>query len=325
MKTNKHNNTQFDTQLSDTLDNVDNLNTNFESNTTFHSTHYNSNQLTDTEFDDTNHTIISKFRLIPWWIWLCLGLLTLIGLLLWFLFKNPSTSHNKTNGIVNMPNPVKGVITPSVIMPPLPKEISKDIKLLPTTQNEIQKTDTANVSAETLVQSPPKNNDSNDKLPVINTVPNQTFNKTDPINNSVGNLANPSTSINTTNNNSHIENSIKNTLCDSITLAKDIQFLTASAVLTPASIESLNTMAKSLKQCSIMNIEIAGHTDSSGHAERHLGLSQRRANSVMKALIKAGVSNKRLIAKGYGSTKPIADNATEEGQFKNRRVEFIIR
>ena len=73
-----------------------------------------------------------------------------------------------------------------------------------------------------------------------------------------------------------------------------------------------------------MNIEVQGHTDSTGNAEANKGLSQRRADSVLNALIANGVGQGRVKAVGYGQSQPVADNATEEGRAQNRRVSVLV-
>ncbi|MHB1143534.1 MAG: OmpA family protein [Thiobacillus sp.] len=72
-----------------------------------------------------------------------------------------------------------------------------------------------------------------------------------------------------------------------------------------------------------VNIEVAGHTDSRGSDKYNMSLSQRRAEAVRNYLISKGIAADRLSAKGYGESQPVADNATDEGRFKNRRVELI--
>lgn len=72
-----------------------------------------------------------------------------------------------------------------------------------------------------------------------------------------------------------------------------------------------------------VNIEVAGHTDNRGSDKYNLKLSQRRAEAVRTYLISKGIAADRLTAKGYGESQPVADNATDEGRFKNRRVELI--
>ena len=69
---------------------------------------------------------------------------------------------------------------------------------------------------------------------------------------------------------------------------------------------------------------IGGYTDNVGDAKANLRLSRARANSVKVFLVKRGVNAKRLIARGYGETKPIAPNTTEAGRQKNRRIEFTV-
>lgn len=96
-----------------------------------------------------------------------------------------------------------------------------------------------------------------------------------------------------------------------------------SAELTPNAIMILDGVAKDLAAYPQKNdIEVQGHTSSEGSDSYNMRLSQRRAHSVAEYLKKKGVPNK-LIAKGYGETKPVADNGTEAGRSENRRVELI--
>jgi hypothetical protein len=74
----------------------------------------------------------------------------------------------------------------------------------------------------------------------------------------------------------------------------------------------------------ITKVLVEGHTDNRGGKGYNQALSERRAKSVMKWLVKHGIDAKRLEAKGFGQDRPIADNTTEEGRQKNRRVEFKI-
>ena len=73
-----------------------------------------------------------------------------------------------------------------------------------------------------------------------------------------------------------------------------------------------------------MKIEISGHTDAVGADSDNLTLSNNRANAVMNYLLGKGIAKDRLSAKGYGETKFIATNDTDEGKQLNRRVEFVI-
>jgi outer membrane protein OmpA-like peptidoglycan-associated protein len=74
----------------------------------------------------------------------------------------------------------------------------------------------------------------------------------------------------------------------------------------------------------IKQIQIEGHTDDRGSDRANQRLSQRRADSVMKYLVNAGIESDRLTAKGFGESTPIADNKKRAGREKNRRVEFKI-
>lgn len=105
---------------------------------------------------------------------------------------------------------------------------------------------------------------------------------------------------------------------------KAINFETGSDQLTASSYDILNNMGTMLKEYPQMVIEIAGHTDNVGDDNLNLALSQKRADSVKAYLVSKGVNAKQINAKGYGETKPIADNATEDGKLKNRRVEFSV-
>lgn len=94
------------------------------------------------------------------------------------------------------------------------------------------------------------------------------------------------------------------------------------ATLRQEDIGSLDDDVEALKAWGNVNIEVAGHTDSMGSDAYNMKLSQRRAEAVRNFLISRGVAADRLTAKGYGESQPVADNATEEGRFKNRRVEL---
>ena len=100
-----------------------------------------------------------------------------------------------------------------------------------------------------------------------------------------------------------------------------VEFETAKAKLSNGSKSELDDLAKALKETGAKG-EVAGHTDNVGNAEANLKLSQERAEAVKAYLVQHGVPANQLTAKGYGETMPIADNATPEGQQRNRRVEF---
>jgi outer membrane protein OmpA-like peptidoglycan-associated protein len=106
--------------------------------------------------------------------------------------------------------------------------------------------------------------------------------------------------------------------------AGTIQFARAKADLTPESTQTLKELASIANACPAFRIEIDGHTDAEGTDERNQRLSDRRARAVADFLARNGVDARRLTAVGYGATQPIADNETEEGRAKNRRIEFKV-
>jgi OmpA-OmpF porin, OOP family len=71
-------------------------------------------------------------------------------------------------------------------------------------------------------------------------------------------------------------------------------------------------------------MEIGGNTDNTGDASSDLQLSQQRADAVRSYLVSQGVDPAVLTAKGYGDTKAVGANDTEEGKFRNRRIEFTV-
>jgi OOP family OmpA-OmpF porin len=73
-----------------------------------------------------------------------------------------------------------------------------------------------------------------------------------------------------------------------------------------------------------LKLEIQGHTDNVGQIDYNLDLSDRRAKAVMQKIIEGGVEERRLRARGFGMSKPIKPNETEEGRAANRRTEFVI-
>lgn len=107
-------------------------------------------------------------------------------------------------------------------------------------------------------------------------------------------------------------------------LMKGIEFDTASDQIKPAGASVLDEAAKALTANADANIEISGHTDDRGAAKSNLALSQRRADSVKKYLTAKGIPAARMTPKGYGPTQPVADNATDEGRARNRRIEFRV-
>ena len=101
-----------------------------------------------------------------------------------------------------------------------------------------------------------------------------------------------------------------------------VEFDVGRADLTTAGKATVAKLAAALAKQPAVAVAIAGHTDNLGSASRNAQLSQARADTVKSSLIARGIAATRLTAKGYGSTKPIADNATAAGRRKNRRIEF---
>lgn len=97
------------------------------------------------------------------------------------------------------------------------------------------------------------------------------------------------------------------------------------ATLKPESNAELDNVFAILNDNPKMEIEIAGHTDNIGSDDANMKLSDERANTVRSYLIAKGISESRITAKGYGETKPVATNDTDQGRRINRRVEFTIR
>lgn len=105
---------------------------------------------------------------------------------------------------------------------------------------------------------------------------------------------------------------------------ENIYFATQSSTIDEASFASLNNLASQLKQQPSLVLEIQGYTDNVGSDADNLELSTQRAKSVADYLITKGVLQTQVQYNGYGSTKPIADNNTEEGRQKNRRIEIKV-
>lgn len=108
--------------------------------------------------------------------------------------------------------------------------------------------------------------------------------------------------------------------------ASTIQFLSGSTTLTSAALKNLDEAAFLLNTPAYnkLKIEIAGYTDNTGKPATNQAISQQRADAVKAYLEQKGVASSRIRSVGYGSLKPIAENATHEGRSKNRRVEFNV-
>jgi outer membrane protein OmpA-like peptidoglycan-associated protein len=103
-----------------------------------------------------------------------------------------------------------------------------------------------------------------------------------------------------------------------------VEFELGSQNLTPLAGTVLEQIGMVLADFPGAVIEVAGHTDATGSTEYNQALSQQRADAVRDALIEQGVDPARLRAVGYGEGRPIADNETDEGRARNRRVELTL-
>ena len=106
--------------------------------------------------------------------------------------------------------------------------------------------------------------------------------------------------------------------------ANSIRFESGKSTIQGISFGLLDRLSFALKRCPTATVEIAGHTDSDGSDDANQALSENRANAVRSHLVGNGIFVGRLRAVGYGETKPIADNATDEGKARNRRIEFTV-
>lgn len=85
----------------------------------------------------------------------------------------------------------------------------------------------------------------------------------------------------------------------------------------------INRIAQLMKDNADLKFEVQGHTDNTGTVAGNQKLSEQRAQAIVNKLVEMGVAANRLSAKGMGQSAPLADNSTDEGRAKNRRVEFV--
>lgn len=104
----------------------------------------------------------------------------------------------------------------------------------------------------------------------------------------------------------------------------NVTFQSNSADINASFYPVLNSVALVLKEFDKTVVDVAGHADSTGADDKNLELSQRRAGSVSSYMGAQAVNSQRLIAVGYGETRPIATNDTAEGRQQNRRVEITL-
>ena len=102
-----------------------------------------------------------------------------------------------------------------------------------------------------------------------------------------------------------------------------ITFDVGKAVIKPESMTEINRIAQLMKDNADLKFEVQGHTDNTGNAVLNQKLSEQRAQAIVAKLTEMGIAPSRLTAVGKGQSSPIADNSSDEGRAKNRRVEFV--
>ena len=106
-------------------------------------------------------------------------------------------------------------------------------------------------------------------------------------------------------------------------MALYINFDTGKAMIKPESGPIIEQIASLLKDNEDLNLSVEGHTDNVGTPQSNKTLSEERAKAVVAAVVELGIDAGRLTAVGWGQEKPVADNRTEDGRAKNRRVEIV--
>ena len=106
--------------------------------------------------------------------------------------------------------------------------------------------------------------------------------------------------------------------------ANDVLFAFNKSELTPSARSELDSLMAKLQNVDVVSIKVVGHTDSVGSDAYNQGLSERRASSVAGYLVSQGLAPNKLTSEGRGESEPVAENDTDEGRAKNRRVELHI-
>jgi outer membrane protein OmpA-like peptidoglycan-associated protein len=109
-----------------------------------------------------------------------------------------------------------------------------------------------------------------------------------------------------------------------ITLSGSVLFASGKSTLLPIAQEKLSDVAKALNDQGYKSLLVEGHTDAQGSADKNMVLSQERAEAVRSYLVSQGIPSDKIRAQGLGSSRPVADNSTNEGRANNRRVEIVV-
>lgn len=117
---------------------------------------------------------------------------------------------------------------------------------------------------------------------------------------------------------------LKNIKCGSKIALRNVFFDTGKSTIRPESYPELDRLVKLMNDVPTLKIELSGHTDNTGSATSNQTLSQSRAQAVVDYLAGKGIAKTRMVAKGYGSDRPVASNDSAEGRQENRRTEFEI-
>ncbi|MBQ8839031.1 MAG: OmpA family protein, partial [Bacteroidales bacterium] len=102
-----------------------------------------------------------------------------------------------------------------------------------------------------------------------------------------------------------------------------ITFDVGKATIKPESMGEINRIVQLMNENPSLRFSVEGHTDSTGNATSNQTLSEQRSQAIVDKLVELGIAKDRLTAVGKGQNSPIADNTTDEGRAKNRRVEFV--
>ncbi len=111
----------------------------------------------------------------------------------------------------------------------------------------------------------------------------------------------------------------------SVAVLENLFFDSDKYELKEKSITELEKIQRFLTENPNITIEIGGHTDNTGNPAYNQQLSERRAMAVYNYLANNGIDKKRLVAKGYGQSRPVASNSSDQGKQQNRRIEFLVR
>lgn len=120
-----------------------------------------------------------------------------------------------------------------------------------------------------------------------------------------------------------VDNAVQGAI-DALLMKQTIEFEVGSSVLTPKGIQLLDQLIPLIKEAGNKPVIVEGHTDNTGNPAKNLALSQARADAVKNYLTNAGIAQGQISASGFGDQVPVADNGSNEGRAKNRRIAIKI-